>query len=302
MNKKKAGLNEYTDIEIKDLDTIRKYLKKYNFRTCDYNAANLFTWSRYMNVKWGVYKNRLMFYNFNWHFMLYPLGDPFSPEELNELSGIIMEEGYEGNFISVPEEYIKKNPDLEKYFDVVLDEPNSDYLYLTERLASLSGKKLNKKKNLVSQFIRNYPEYSVEKCSKSHKEMCLDLAEKWCRVQTVADEDDKELEMKVLKRALDNFEELGLEGLLLFHKEKLAAFTYFSEQGNDSVTVHFEKFDYDFKGSAQMINRETALYLKDRYKYINREQDVGKEGLRQAKMSYDPVELIRTYRLIRKVK
>ncbi|HXK50380.1 MAG TPA: phosphatidylglycerol lysyltransferase domain-containing protein [Clostridiales bacterium] len=300
MSRTELNLAGFRDIEISDLDLIRKYLKKYQFRTCDYNAANLFAWSRFMNVKWGMYNDRILFYNFNWQMMLYPLGDEFTSGEILALSDQIMKEGCKGDFISVPESYVRGSKDISGEFEVIQDPPNSDYIYLTERLAELKGKKLHKKKNLVSQFIRNYPDYRVEKCSEANKDICIELAEKWCETQTKAEEEDKELEMKVMRRALDHFSDIGLDGLMIFVGKELAAFTYFSQQNDDSVTVHFEKFDYDYKGAAQMINYQTALYLKDRFKYINREQDVGKEGLRQAKMSYDPFEIIPTYRLIRK--
>jgi len=300
VSRTELNLSGFRDIDISDIEYIKKYLRKFQFRTCDYNVANLFSWSRYLNVKWGEYKGRLLFYNFDWQLMLFPLGEPFNPTEISGISDMIREEGHAGDFISVPESYVLENKDIYKMFEPEKDGPNSDYLYLSERLADLRGKKLHKKKNLISQFMRNYPDYRVEECCNENKDICINLAEKWCSMQPEDNSEGNELELKVLKRALDYFSEIGLEGLTLFCGNELVAFTYFSEQNTNMATVHFEKFDQNYKGSAQMINYQTALYLKDRYKYINREQDVGKPGLRQAKMSYDPYEIISTYRLIRK--
>ncbi len=298
MIKNELRLKDFRPVEPCNIELIRSYVKKYQFWTCDYNVANLFSWSAFMNVRWGMYKERLLFYNYNSQFMLYPLGEPFPVSELHSMSKMMENEGFKGNFISVPEDYIEKGLSLQDNFEVVYDRCNSDYLYLTEKLAELKGKKLHKKKNLVSQFRRNYPGYKVEVFKYEHIKSCLDLADKWSSDQSDVPDEGKELELKVMERALNNCDLIGLEGLLIFHGGKLIAFSLFSVQRDDMATVHFEKFDYDYKGSSQAINHETALYLKNRLKYLNREQDVGLEGLRKAKMSYEPLKLIPTYQLI----
>jgi hypothetical protein len=300
VTKARLELTGFKTIEPDDIEIIRSYVEKYQFETCDYNTANLFSWSHFMNVKWAMYKERLMFYNFNTRFMLYPLGAEFSPKELNEISVMIENQGFEGSFISVPEGYIESKRETDEYFNIIYDEGNSDYLYETERLVSLSGRKLNKKKNLVSQFRRSYPGSRTEIFKRGHIDLCLELAKNWCVAQNEVCDEDKQLELNVMERALNNHELIGLEGVLLFIGSKLVAFALFSSQRSDTATIHFEKFDYAYKGAAQLINRETAVYLKDRFKFINREQDVCKEGLRRAKLSYEPVRLIPTYRLIRK--
>ncbi|MFO7810203.1 MAG: phosphatidylglycerol lysyltransferase domain-containing protein, partial [Candidatus Delongbacteria bacterium] len=175
---------------------------------------------------------------------------------------------------------------------------NSDYIYLTEKLVELKGKKLRKKKNLISQFKRICPKYSVEKLSEEYNETCIELAKRWFRDQTKVKDEDKQLELDVMRRALYNQDKIGLEGILIFDRELLIAFTLFSEQRPDMATIHFEKFDYSYKGAAQIVNQETAICLKDRYKYLNREQDMCKRGLRKSKLSYDPVKIAVTYKLL----
>jgi hypothetical protein len=95
-------------------------------------------------------------------------------------------------------------------------------------------------------------------------------------------------EIKAIENALEMWNQLPIEGIIICLDHKIAAYSIFSPQTADMATVHFEKFDPDKKGSAQIINWETARYLQDRYKWINREQDIGLEGLRQAKLSYAP--------------
>jgi len=300
LNINKLELSKFKNIEAGDIDTIKKYLNKFQYETCDYNIVNLFSWGHFLNVKWAFYKNRILFFNFTSGFMLFPLGETLTAAEMIELSDMIRSNGFTGNFVSVPEGYAEAHPAINDRFASVLDEGNSDYLYLSEELAVLSGKKLQKKKNLISQFKRSYDPYNIEIFSEDHIGPCLDLSIKWCRDQNDICDEEKQLELNVLKRAILNHKILGLEGLLLFHNTSLVAFTLFSELNTDTADIHFEKYDPAYKGSCQIINQETALYLRNRFKFVNREQDMGKEGLKKAKLSYAPEKILPTFKLLRK--
>lgn len=300
MNINKLELSKFKNIEAGDIDTIKNYLNRFQYQTCDYNIVNLFSWGHFLNVKWAFYKDRLLFFNFTSGFMLFPLGETLTAAEMTELSDIIRNNGLTGNFVSVPEIYLDENKDIIDHFCPVYDDGNSDYLYKTEDLASLGGKKLQKKKNLISQFKRSYSPYKTLKFTEEHIDMCLDLSIKWCRDQNDICDEERQLELNVLERALGNHILLGLEGLLLFCDDDLVAFTFFSRQNSETADIHFEKYDPAYKGSCQIINQETAIYLKDRYKFINREQDMGKEGLRKAKLSYAPEKIIPTFKMLRK--
>ncbi|HAQ62032.1 TPA: hypothetical protein DCR49_08585 [Candidatus Delongbacteria bacterium] len=299
MNINKLELSKFKNIEARDIDTIKNYLNRFQYETCDYNIVNLFSWGHFLNVKWGIYKDRLLFFNFTSEFMLYPLGYPFTSTEMKELSDLIRNEDFPGNFVSVPEGYLALNPAINHNFTPVYDDGNSDYLYKTENLALLGGKKLQKKKNLISQFKRNYSPYKTVQFKEEHIEMCLDLSVKWCMDQNGICDEEKKLELNVLERAVRNHNILGLEGVLLFSNHRLAAFAFYSELKHDIADIHFEKYDPELKGAGQIINLETAICLNDRFTFLNREQDMGKDGLRKAKLSYAPESLIPTYRLIR---
>jgi uncharacterized protein len=299
VTKDRLELEKFKDIGSEDLDIIENYLKKYKYETCDYNIVNLFSWGHFLNVRWRMYKDRLLFFNFTSGLMLYPLGDPFSVSEITALSDMIINDGYSGNFVSVHEKYIQDNPSISDHFLPAYDEGNSDYIYLSEHLALLPGKKLHKKKNLVSQFKRNYT-YEIETFNKKHIELCAALSIKWCRETSEMCDDERKLELNVLHRAMTCSDIIDLKGILILTSGKLAAFSLYSELNENTADIHFEKYDPDIKGSGQIINQETASYLKERYKFINREQDMGKEGLRKAKLSYEPERIIPTYRFVRK--
>ena len=98
--------------------------------------------------------------------------------------------------------------------------------------------------------------------------------------------------MKAIQNTLDMWEHLPVDGIIICHQERIVAYSIFSPHTEDMATVHYEKFAPFKKGSAQVINWETARYLQGKYKWLNREQDIGLPGLRQAKTSYMPDKLI----------
>jgi len=194
----------------------------------------------------------------------------------------------------VPEEFVNQNPQLDQFF--IVDENNdySDYIHSTERLLFLQGKKLRKKRNLISQFLNQNPHYKDSKISKEHFDSCLQLA-----VKNVVPGDDaeKKEEIIAIKRAFSLFNELELDGRVITVDEKIVAFSVFSKHIDGTYVVHFEKSNKEYVGSAQLINMKTAEYLLDKCEFINREQDLGVPGLRKAKKSYDPDAMLTNYEL-----
>jgi hypothetical protein len=182
---------------------------------------------------------------------------------------------------------------------VKIDLANGDYIYSTQKLVDLQGNKLHKKRNLVNQFLALYPDYACLPLQASDLDDCLVLSEKWRRMRTCLELDFTH-ETSALKKALGNFSELELQGLKISHGGALFAFSIFSRLSSNMADVHFEKFDPLVKGASQVINWETAKFLAEKYKYINREQDLGIEGLRQAKKSYEPEYIVSAYFLERK--
>ncbi|MCL2206368.1 MAG: phosphatidylglycerol lysyltransferase domain-containing protein, partial [Treponema sp.] len=96
---------------------------------------------------------------------------------------------------------------------------------------------------------------------------------------------------------LTNWEKFPCKGLKLYVDGKICAFSVFSRQTNDMAAVHFEKYDPEIKGAGQVINQETAKFLENDYKFINREEDLGFAGIRQAKRSYQPSRMLPYYKL-----
>ena len=169
------------------------------------------------------------------------------------------------------------------------DRDNFDYLYLRSDLAELPGKKYHKKRNLVAQFLKAYTHeekpLTPELISEAKK-----VLELW-REQK-GNESDYIASMEVL----EHFGELNMSGLLFYIDGKPAGWCLGEPIARGSIfTVHFEKGLEEYKGIYQYINQAFAASLPESFTHINREQDLGDEGLRQAKMTYRPSGFVRKY-------
>ena len=176
-------------------------------------------------------------------------------------------------------------------YTVIEDRDNFDYLYSREELAKLAGRKFHKKKNLVNAFINNY-NYEGKPLLEEFIPETIQVLEQW------RDGRDNPGDYKANKEALEKSEALQLCGGIYYVESEPAAFTLGEELARgESFVIHFEKALGKFKGIYQFINKCFASILPEKYKYINREQDLGNPGLRQAKMSYRPVDFVKKYRV-----
>nr|MDK2850196.1 uncharacterized protein [Candidatus Cloacimonadota bacterium] len=281
---KMPGLNSLT---LAHTLMLREYLGKYPRENCDYTITNLISWGMIYNNQFLIYKDRLVIFNPQYQYILFPVGEELSVLELKELVLSFRSYYPKAEIILFPPDYVQRHPELEEHFNIQEDRDWADYIYSTESMVELRGKKLAKKKNLISQFRRAYPEYKVMKITEDRADVILKFTHKWRRERD-ANGSYLMTEFKAIENTLKYWQKLPSEGLIICLNYKIVAYSIFSPQTPDMATVHFEKFDPDKKGSSQVITWETARYLSGRYKWINREQDIGLAGLRQAKLSYLP--------------
>jgi hypothetical protein len=277
--------------ELADRQMVQIYIDKYAPESCEYNFANLFCWQEIYNYSWRLFKGRLVIYDGVNQCAFMPLGEPLPPAELAELGRELMRDGLVPDIGLVQKEYLDAYPRCEQYFSIHSERDYAEYIYDVDQLYHLNTPKLHKKKNLISQFERTYPEYRIMMMTPEKLIQARAMARHQMEVQKpvpagLADE------FEAMEKAFSYFDDLGLEGLALMVGNQLAAFSIFSRLNADTYNVQFEKSDFEFKGAAQVINQQTALYLRDRCRYINREQDLGIKGLRQAKKSYEPETIL----------
>ncbi len=186
--------------------------------------------------------------------------------------------------------------ELESYFpgkfQVTWPRDYEDYVYETEKLINLSGKKYHGKKNHINQFKSAYPDWSYETITDSNVEECFQMALKWRGANGCEEDPEKNQEMCVTLNSLRLFKELHLKGGLLRAGGKVVAFTLGEPVSDDTFVVHIEKAYADVRGAYPLINQQFLEHEVSGYKYVNREDDTGEEGLRTAKLSYHPVFMV----------
>ena len=232
----------------------------------------------------------------------FPLGKGDVAKALAEIEKDAKECGERLQFAFVTEEQkeVLENA-MPARFCYSSDAGDSDYIYLRSELASLSGKAFHKKKNHFSKFVRTYPDYKYYEIGACNIYDAQKVADAWY-YEHLQDEDASQLaEYKAIKEALENFEELGLIGGIIYVNDSPCAMTIASKINENTVDVHFEKAvgEYALNGGYAAINKLFSEKLGG-VTWLNREEDIGIEGLRKAKLSYRPKIMLKKYSAVEK--
>lgn len=175
-------------------------------------------------------------------------------------------------------------------FYIKPDRDHFDYIYTREKLATLSGKKLQGKRNHCNKFRKSFPNYEYRPLTKDMIPECIAVEESWRAVTKEDTDESEELseELRSMTRVFDLWDEIGALGGTIWVDGKLIAFTFGCPITNTVFDVCVEKADTAYEGAFSIINQEFAQHLPEQYEYMNREEDLGIEGLRYAKLSYKP--------------
>lgn len=196
--------------------------------------------------------------------------------------------------------FIEKNQDMivSSGYEIIEDRENFDYLYLRSELATLSGKKFHKKKNHVNSFELTYPIHSVKELNIETRIDALAVLDAWVEGEL----NPANTDYRAAKEALELLEQFEMKGLVLYVENTPVAWCLGETVGDGKiVAVHFEKARLDVRGAFQYINYIFAQSLPETIEFINREQDLGDEGMRQAKMTYRPSGFVKKYRVMKKI-
>ena len=265
--------------------------------SADHAAANLYMWDeRYKKdlcFAGGQAVVRLHKKSGGYRY-LFPVGEgDFSPM-LTALERECAARGEALCFVSVSEEEL---PHLVAQWgerlQITENRDYEDYLYEAQKLATLSGKKLHAKRNHINAFSAAH-DWHVQLLTPTSFELCLDILKKWQEGK----EDALFAEQRAIERGFSAWEELGLEGLVLYADGAPVAFSVGSRVTPSCFCVHFEKAVPGFEGAFAVINRETVRAMLEKYPeitLINREEDMGIESLRAAKLSWRPAQLLRKF-------
>lgn len=286
---------EFKNILLADKDLIQSFTLNTQCRNCDLSFANLCSWSFLYQTKYAVMNDYLLLRFCVGEELVYmmPVGKGDVKPVLDALIEDAAAMGVKFRMLGI---CVGMRADLEAAmpgrFTFTADRDYFDYIYQRTELASLKGKKYQAKRNHINKFKKQYPDYEYKELTPELVAECLKLEEEWCRVNDCDEQLALEDERKSMTYALNNMEALGLTGGVLHVNGKIAAFTYGASINRETWDICVEKADTSIEGSYAMINYEYANHIDGQYIYINREEDLGLDGLRKAKLSYQPAILL----------
>ncbi|MCL1903754.1 MAG: phosphatidylglycerol lysyltransferase domain-containing protein [Oscillospiraceae bacterium] len=286
---------DFKRVDAGDKEWVVELLKKDRFRGCEYTFGNIYMWSPVYDIKIARYKDFCLIKNK--YGFLFPAGAGDVFEAVEELRGFCCDNCMPLYITNVAPESTKMLERL--YGDKLQISTNRDlydYVYEFETLAELRGRKLHAKRNHLNRFYEN--NWCFEPITPDNIEECTDMHNRWCDEKDIYRDKDKLKEAGAVVRGLERFFELGLIGGIIRVDGAIQAYTFGEPSGNiqnDTFVVHVEKAFAEVQGAYTAINREFVKYACNKYRYINREEDMGAENLRKAKMSYCPAFLIEKY-------
>lgn len=303
-NTVKSELPEFKKITPENMKEIWEILKNEPGRTTDFSYGGVLMWVDFFHYEYAIYKNTLFIKGVVENDMdkpafSLPIGELPLSESVRLLKEYCNAQNIQLEFSAIPEYALE---DMKKLEPVMVEELTDwgDYLYNAEPLATVAGKKMSKKRNHVHQFENNYPDSQWEWITPDNAHLALEFMDIFDLEgdSTEMAAAERQLSRDLIKRCAEGDE--NLKGMILFAEGKVCAYTIGDMKG-DTLFVHVEKATRNAVGSYEMINYLFAREMRLKYpeiQYINREDDAGDIGLRMAKESYHPVEILKKYNVI----
>lgn len=289
---------EFKKITIESKAEIQHYTLVNGERNCDFSFANLCSWSFRYHTEYAIAYGFLLirFYMEGKPVYMMPVGEGDWPALFLHLKEEALQRESEFRMLGIsPRWRIEMEQILPDTFLFESDRNYADYLYLRSDLATLRGKRFQAKRNHVNRFRKTFPHYEYRPLTPEWVPECLRLEEKWCIANGCNEQVALLDERRSMQYALMHLTELDIVGGVLLVDGNLVAFTYGAAINQDTWDVCVEKANTEIEGAYAVINYEYANHIDEKYVYINREEDLGLEGLRKAKLSYQPFCLLEKY-------
>ena len=286
---------QFFDIDISAKETIKSFFNAQRVEASDMLFGNLYIWHFSRTIRYAITHDCLVvltkFPNESYPFIFYPLGS-------GDRKGAIatMQEYFLDNQMPFSIRSLETNQSAElenlfpNAFEITPNRDRFDYIYNVKELIALVGRTLNKKKNHLNRFFNLYPDFAYERVDSSNAMEVLEAYSAWFELGEKTD--GLKNEMLGIKATLQNFSALDMKGGIIRIDGKIAAFSLGEQINADSVVIHIEKGNTFYAGIYQAINQQ---FLKNEWahlRFVNREEDLGIEGLRKAKMSYKPARFV----------
>jgi len=293
--------DRFKALEVDHKGVFKEYLEQDPPEISEFTFTNLFMWRHRYHPLWCIWGGCLLVIlqpEEETPFGFQPVGAGDKAQALNDLTDALYHWTAEPRICRVSERFKDIHVDPLCY-DVVPDRNNSDYVYRAEDLIRLPGKKYHRKKNHVNRFLKQN-EFFYREMDMELVECFLDMQEAWCQMKACMENPDLLSEDFAVREALIWFEDLGYRGGAIQIHDRIEAFALGEILSPETAVIHVEKANPEFPGLYGVINQLFCKHAFSDMTYINREQDLGIEGLRKAKKSYHPHHMVNKYTLIPK--
>ncbi len=292
---------EFRILQLSDREWAQYALDRSDFMGCEYSFANNLAWRRAADTKCAQFGEFYLCASFDTEdgvpMFYYPAGEG----DIREVFSAMAEEALSMNIplavVGVTEEKLQFLSQLyEGEFDSSPYEDGFDYIYETADIITLPGKRFHKKKNHLSQFERAYPQAVFSEMTDRDFDDCIAMSALFYNEKHGYTDKSSVAEQFAIHTYFSHFHELGLKGGVLRVDGKLAGFSIGERLSGNTFVTHIEKADVAYKGAYTALTHYFTKHFAADFKYINREEDLGLEGLRKAKKSWQPVFLLRKYK------
>ncbi len=286
---------EFKKVELTDREFLQNILMKETDRGCEYTFGNLFMWGKVYGTHVAKFLDGAVIKYSAINKFLYPVG--VSDVE-KTIQAMIESEQNKKDFSIIS---LSKNDcdELERIFPNRFlfedDEIYGEYVYNSEDLIELKGKKYHSKRNHISRFIRENPDYKFVEITKDNINSVIEMNEKWCKTYGCNNDDGLSSEYCATSRALKNFFDLPFDGAFIESDKEIVAYSVGEAITDKTYCVHIEKAFHQINGAYTIINRDFAKRYAEKFELINREDAAGEEGLIKAKLSYNPAFVSEKY-------
>lgn len=292
---------EFREIQISDKERITAALRASDFRGCEYSFANNMAWRRLADSKITFFKDFYISCAFDTSDRIPAFTFPSGKGDLSELIAEMRKYtdslGKPLKITGLTEsslEWFKET--YGESFSYSFDRDDSDYIYNSVDLIELAGKKYHGKRNHLARF--NELNYEYSSITEKDFDDCITFSVLAYNEKSSQNDHSFVAEQYAIHTFFNYFEQFGLSGGIIRINGKIAAFTIGEGINSDTFCVHIEKADTQYSGIYAGINNLFARSAASGYKYINREEDLGIEGLRKSKLSYRPAFLLDKYTVI----
>ncbi len=290
---------DFKPVALEDSAFIRQKLWEYQPETSELNFTNMFIWRSHYGFLWSVYREWLLVIGNagNGVQALPPIGPPSRVEVTRMLLGWLREKkGVAEPRIDRADARLAAELRASTGFVVEPTRDHFDYTYRTEDLIRLAGKNYRAKRNHIN-YIQRECKVEYEPLNERHVDSCLQLGERWCELRRCAEDLNLTGEWDATREALAHFRALDLAGGVIMSEGRVEAFTLGELLNRDTAVVHIEKANTEIRGLYTLINQQFCERQWKGTEFVNREQDLGEPGLREAKESYNPDHMVEKFRI-----